>query len=165
MRQSSSQGAALALAAKTAEVMRTVTGQWGPCADVRRSPRQGAALVVAAKARNVMKVYHVFADPGGKIEQKTLQAMGMATTDQWGPCEARFSMKVKWKVVPWVDGPDKTGSNGVSAGDLGVKPGEDESVGRRGALQPELQKLELDSNRPHIDAERKYRKHRRIPKR
>ena len=59
----SSQGAALALAAKTAEAMKTATGQWGPCADVRPSPRQGAALAVAAKAHYVMKVQHVLADP------------------------------------------------------------------------------------------------------
>ena len=37
-------GAALALAAKTAGAIRTeMTGQWRPCADVRRSPSQGAA--------------------------------------------------------------------------------------------------------------------------
>ena len=53
----------LALAAKTAEVMRTATGQWGPCVDVRRSPRQGVAPAVAAKARYVMKVHHILVDP------------------------------------------------------------------------------------------------------
>ena len=53
----------LALAAKTAEAMRTTTDQWGPCVNVKRSPRQGAALVVAVKARDVMKVHHVLADP------------------------------------------------------------------------------------------------------
>ena len=57
----------LALAEKTAEAMRTVTGQWRPCVDVRRSPRQGAALAVAAKARNVMKVNDVLADPSEEI--------------------------------------------------------------------------------------------------
>ena len=66
MRQSSSQGAALALAAKTAEAMRTAPGQWGACADVGRSPRQRTVLAVAAKARNVMKVHHVLADPKEK---------------------------------------------------------------------------------------------------
>ena len=35
VRRTPSQGAALELAAKTAEA----TGRWGPCADVRRSPR------------------------------------------------------------------------------------------------------------------------------
>ena len=46
--------------------------------------------------------------------------------------------------MKWVDGPDKTGSNGVGDEDLGVKPGDDESVGRRGALQLEVQELELE---------------------
>ena len=55
MRRSSSQEAALALAAKTAQAIKTATGQWGPFTDVRRRPRQGAALAVAAKARDVMK--------------------------------------------------------------------------------------------------------------
>ena len=48
---------------KTAEAMRTATGQWGPCVGVRRRPGQGAGLAVAAKARYVMKVHHVLADP------------------------------------------------------------------------------------------------------
>ena len=42
-----------------------------------------------------------------------------------------------------IDGPDKTGINGVGNEDLGMKPGEDDSVGRRGALQLEVQELEL----------------------
>ena len=92
---SSSQGAALALAEKTAEAMRTATDQWGLCADVRVSPRQWAALAVAAKARDVMKVHHVLADPSEEITQKTVQAMGIATTGQWGPCEARLQVKAK----------------------------------------------------------------------
>ena len=46
--------------------------------------------------------------------------------------------------MQWIDGPDKTGSNGVGDEDLGVKAGEDESVGRGGALQLEVQELELE---------------------
>ena len=46
--------------------------------------------------------------------------------------------------MQWTDGPDKTGSNGVGDEDIGVKPGEDESVGRRGDLQLDLQELELE---------------------
>ena len=40
VRRIPSQGAALGLAAKTAEMMRIeATGQWGACADVRQSPK------------------------------------------------------------------------------------------------------------------------------
>ena len=106
MRRSSSQGEALALAKNPAEVMRTATGQWGPCADVRRSPRQETALAVAAKARSVMKVHHVLADPGEEITQKRIQTMGIATTGQSGPGEARLQVKAKRR--QYIDGPDKT---------------------------------------------------------
>ena len=60
--------------------------------------------------------------------------MGIVTTAQWGPYQARLQIKAKRQVVQWIDGPGKTGSDGVGDEDLGVKPGEDESVGRRGAL-------------------------------
>ena len=72
MRRSSSQGAALALAAKTAEAMTTAPGQWGKCADVGRSPGQRTVLAVAAKARGVMKVYHVLADPREETREMSL---------------------------------------------------------------------------------------------
>ena len=62
-----------------------------------------------------------------------------------GPFEARLQVRVKRQVVQWIDGPDKTGSNGVGdEEDLGVKPSEAEPVGRRGALQLEVQGLELE---------------------
>ena len=83
------------LTAKTAEAMRIATSQWSPCAHVRRSPRQGAALAVAAKACNVMKVHHVLADLSEKITQKTIQAMGIATTGPSGPRETRLQAKAK----------------------------------------------------------------------
>ena len=126
-----------ALAEETAEAMRTATGQWGRCADVRRSRRQGVKLVVATKARNVTNVHHVLADPS--------EEMGNGNRDKGpvGPFEARLQVKVKRQVVQWIDGPDKTGSNGVGNEDLGVKPNKDGSVGRRGALQHEVQELEL----------------------
>ena len=69
MQRRSSQGAALALAAKTAEGMKTATGQWGSCANVRRSPWQGAALAVAAKAHYVVYVHHVLVDPEEEIRE------------------------------------------------------------------------------------------------
>ena len=69
VRRTSSQGAAPALAAKTAEAMRTATGQWRPCADVKRSPRQGEALAVEAKARYVMKVHHVLGNPEEETQE------------------------------------------------------------------------------------------------
>ena len=59
-----------------------VTGQWGPCADVRRSPRQGAALAVATKVHDMVEVHRELAHPSGEITQKTAQAMGIVTTDQ-----------------------------------------------------------------------------------
>ena len=68
--------------------------------------------------------------------------MKIATTGQWGPCEARLQVKAKWQAVQWIDGPDKTGSNGVGEEDLGAKLSEDESVGKRSALQLEVQELE-----------------------
>ena len=46
----------------------------------------------------------------------------------------------------WIDGPDKTSSNGVGDEDLGVKPDEEESVGRRGALQLEVPEPELEAS-------------------
>ena len=46
--------------------------------------------------------------------------------------------------MQWIDGPGKTGRNDVGDKDLGVKPGKDESVGRRGPLQLEVQQLELE---------------------
>ena len=52
-------------------------------------------------------------------------------------------MKAKRQAVQWIDGPDKTGSNGVGDEDLDVKPGEDESVGKRGAPQLDVLELEL----------------------
>ena len=55
-----------------------------------------------------------------------------------------MQVKAKRQAVQWIDGPEKTGSNGFGNEDLGVKPGEDESGGGRGALQLEVQELELE---------------------
>ena len=139
VRRTPSQGAALGSAAKTAEAIRIeVTGQWGACVDMRRSPRQGAELTVAAKTHDMVEVHHrVLAHPSEEVTQKTIQAMGIATTGQWGSCEARLEVKAKRQVVLWIDGPDKTGSNGVGDEDLDVKPGEG------GAPQLDVQRLEL----------------------
>ena len=46
------------------------------------------------------------------------------------------------RAVQWIDGPDKTGSDGVGDEDLGMKPSENESVVRRGAPQIDVQKME-----------------------
>ena len=67
---------------------------------------------------------------------------------------ALAQVKAKQQAVQWVDEPDKTGSNGVGDEDLGVKPGEDESVGRRGALQLEVQELNLEQQ-PALQERRK----------
>ena len=91
----------------------------------------------------MMEVHRVLAHPSEDITQKMVQAMEIATTDQWGPCEVRLLTEEKRYAVPWIDGLGKTGSDGVGVEDLGVKPGEDESVGKRRAPQFEAQELEL----------------------
>ena len=161
-RQTSSQEAALGLVAKTAEAMRVeATGRWGPCADMRRSPRRGAALVVAAKAHDTVEVHRVLAHPSEEITQKTVQTMRIATTSQRGPCEARLQVKTKRQAVQYIDGSGKTGRNCVGDEYLDLKPGEDESVRRRGALQLDVQELEPLSQEHKQD----YMRHRRIPTR
>ena len=148
MKRSSSQGAALALAAKISAAIRVKTsGQWGSCADVRWNPSQGAALAVAAKAHDIVEVHRVAAYLSEEITRKTTQAMGIATTGRWESCEASFWAKGKRQVVLQINGPVKTGSDGVGGEHLGVKSGEDESIGRRGAPQLEVQKLELKQQR------------------
>ena len=54
--------------------------------------------------------------------------MGIATTDQWGFYEACLRAKEKRQAVQWIDGPEKTGSDGFGDEDLDVKPDEGESV-------------------------------------
>ena len=103
-----------------------------------------AALAVAAKAHDVMKVHHVLTDPSKDVMQNTVQAMGIVTTGQWGPCKARSQVEAKRQAVQWIDGSDKTGNNGDGDEDLGVKPHEDKALKRRGALQLEVQELELE---------------------
>ena len=99
---------------------------------------------MAAKARNKVEVHHELTHPSEEITQITSQAMGIVTTGQWRLCEARLQAEAKRQAVQWVDGPDKTGSNGVGDKDLGVQPGEDESVGKREAPQLDVQELELE---------------------
>ena len=53
-------------------------------------------------------------------------------------------MKVIRHVVQSIDGPDKIGSRGVGDEDLGLKRGENKSVGRRGAMQLEVRELEQE---------------------
>ena len=61
-----------------------------------------------------------------------------------GGLRGALAGKTKRQAVQWIDGSDKTGNNGVGDEDLGVKPGKDEPVGRRGALQLQVQELELE---------------------
>ena len=76
VRRTPSQGAALGLAAKMAEVMIIeATGQWAPCADVRWSPRQGVALVGAVKVHDMVEEHRVLVHTSEEITQKTVQAM------------------------------------------------------------------------------------------
>ena len=120
------------------------TGQRRPCADVRPSPRQGLVLAVAAKAHDIVELHCVLVHPSEEITQKTLQAIGIVTTGQWEPCEARLQVKAKHQALQWIDGPDKNGSNGVGNEDLDVKPGENELVGKRRVPSLDAQKLELE---------------------
>ena len=90
---------------------------------VRRTPRKGVALA---------------------LEAKTAETMRIVTTSKWGSCEARLRAEKKWQAVKWIDGPDKTSSDGVGNEDLGAKLGKDESVGRRDAAQLDVQELELE---------------------
>ena len=83
------------------------------------SPSQGAARALSAK---------------------TAETMRIATAGQGESCKARLQAEVKRQAVQWIDGP---GSDGVGNKDLGVKPGQDESVGQRGAPQLDVQELEL----------------------
>ena len=53
------------------------------------------ALVVAVKAHEMVKVHRVLTHPSEEITQKTTQAMGIGTTGQWGPCEARLQAETK----------------------------------------------------------------------
>ena len=46
--------------------------------------------------------------------------------------------------MQWIDGSDKTSSNGVDDESLDVKPGEGELVRNKGALQLDVQELELE---------------------
>ena len=52
--------------------------------------------------------------------------------------------EAKRQAVLWIDGPDRTGSDGVGDEDLDMKLGEDKSVGKRGAPQLDVQELELE---------------------
>ena len=100
VRRTPSQGETLGLGAKTAETMRIeATGQWAPCTDVRRGPNQGKALAVAAKACDIVEVHRVLAHTSEEITQKMAQAIGIATTRQWGFCEARLQVEAKWQAV------------------------------------------------------------------
>ena len=53
-------------------------------------------------------------------------------------------MKTRRQAVQWIDGPYKTGCKGGGDEDLNVKPGEDESFGKKGAPQLDVLKLELE---------------------
>ena len=45
--------------------------------------------------------------------------------------------------LQWIDGVGKTGGGGVGDENLGVKPGGDEPIGRRGTPELDVQELEL----------------------
>ena len=67
--------------------------------------------------------------------------------------------------MQWIDGPDKTGSDGVRNEDVGVKPGDHEPVEKRRASQPSVQALELKQHPASKSSNRKHRKGHRIPRR
>ena len=53
-------------------------------------------------------------------------------------------MKAKRQATQRIEGPDKTGSDDVDDKDLGIKPGKDELIVRRGVPQLDVQELELE---------------------
>ena len=53
-------------------------------------------------------------------------------------------MKAKRQTVQWIDGPDKTGSDGVGNEDFGSKPGKYDYVEIKGARQLDAQELEVE---------------------
>ena len=57
--------------------------------------------------------------------------------------------------MQWIDEPDSTSSDGIGKEDLGVKPGEDGSAVRRGALQLNAQELELELEKPPASQKRR----------
>ena len=63
----------------------------------------------------------------------------------------RLQVKAKRQAGQWFDGPDKTGSNGVGDEDLDVKPSENESVGKRGAPQLDVQDELVLEQPPDLD--------------
>ena len=65
----------VALGASIAETWSARAGAW-------------ATLPVAAKARNIMEVHRMLVHPSEGITWKTAEAMRIATTGQWGSCEA-----------------------------------------------------------------------------
>ena len=122
--------------------------------------------MVAAKAHDMVEVHRVFAHPSEKITQKTTQTMEIATTGQWGFCEVRLQVKAKRQAMQWIDGPDKTGSNGVGDEDLDVKLSEDESVGKRWTPQLDVQELvELEQQSASRERKNKIQDAPRIPRR
>ena len=68
---------------------------------------------MAAKAHDVVGVHRVLAHPSQEITQKTVQAMGIVTTGQWGPYEAPLQAEAKRQSVQRINGSDKTDSSDV----------------------------------------------------
>ena len=54
---------------------------------------------MAEKAHDMMEVHRVLARPSEEITQTTAQARGIATTGQWGFCEARLQVEAKRQAV------------------------------------------------------------------
>ena len=84
---------------------------------VRRTPSEGAALT---------------------LEAKTAEATRTETTGQWGSCETRLQVNVKRFAVQWI------GGDGVGGEDHGPKSGREESIGKRGTPQLDVQELKLE---------------------
>ena len=55
---------------------------------------------MAVKTRNMMEIHQMLAHPSEEKMRKMTQAMGIPTTDQWGPCEAYLQAKEKRHAVP-----------------------------------------------------------------
>ena len=85
------------------------------------------------------------------LQSKGGACVGSKNTPSDGNCDdgpvrilrGALQVKARRKHVQRIDGPEKTGSDGVGDENLGVKAGGDKSVARKRAPQLDVQELEL----------------------
>ena len=72
-------------------------------------------------------------------------------------------IKAKREAMQRIERPDKTGSNGVDDKDLGIKPGKDELIVRKGVPQLDVHELELQQQPVPQKRKQETQRH-RIPR-